>query len=46
MHDLALFWSRPTLKEINGFSSQPVELALYVEQSVLFLLYRIVDICE
>lgn len=46
MHDLALFWSRPTLKEINGFLSQPVELALYVEQSVLFLLYRIVDICE
>jgi len=46
MHDLVLFWSRPTLKEINGFASQPVELALYVEQSVLFLLYRIVDICE
>jgi hypothetical protein len=46
VHDLALFWSRPTLKEINGFLGQPVELALYVEQSVLFLLYRIVDICE
>jgi len=46
MHDLVLFWSRPTLKEINGFASQPVELAQYVEQSVLFLLYRIVDICE
>lgn len=46
VHDVALFWSRPTLKEINGFLSQPVELALYVEQSVLFLLYRIVDICE
>lgn len=46
VHDVALFWSRPTLKEINGFLGQPVELALYVEQSVLFLLYRIVDICE
>lgn len=46
MHDLALFWSGPTLKEINGFNKQPVELSLYVEQSVLFLLYRIVDICE
>lgn len=46
VHDLALFWSRPTLKEINGFLSQPVELSLHVEQSVLFLLYRIVDICE
>jgi len=46
VHDVALFWSRPTLKEINGFLSQPVEVALYVEQSVLFLLYRIVDICE
>ena len=46
VHDLALFWSRPTLKEINGFLSQPLELAVYVEQSVLFLLYRIVDICE
>lgn len=46
MHDLALFWSRPTLKEINGFLGQPVEFALYVEQSVLFLLYHIADTCE
>jgi hypothetical protein len=46
VHDLTLFWSRPTLKEKNGFLSQPVEVALHVEQSVLFLLYRIVDICE
>lgn len=46
MHDLALFWSRPTLKETNGFLKQSVELALHVEQSVLFLLYRINDICE
>ena len=46
VHDLALFWSRPTLKEINGFLSQPLEISLYVEHSVLFLLYRIVDICE
>ncbi len=46
MHDLALFWSQPTLKELNGFLRQPVELALHVEQSVLFMLYRIVDICE
>jgi len=46
VHDLALFWARPTQKEINGFLAQPVELALYVEKSVLFLLYRIVDICE
>jgi len=46
VHDLALFWARPTLKEINGFNKQPVELALHVDQSILFLLYRIVDICE
>jgi hypothetical protein len=46
MHELTLFWSRPTLKEKNGFLSQPVELALHIEESVLFLLYRIVDICE
>jgi len=46
MHELTLFWSRPTLKEKNGFLKQPVELGLFVEQSVLFLLYRIVDICE
>ena len=46
VHDLALFWARPTQKEINGFLKQPVELALYIEESVLFLLYRIVDICE
>ena len=46
VHDLALFWSRPTLKETNGFLNQPVELALHVEQPVLFLLYRIADTCE
>jgi hypothetical protein len=46
IHDLVLFWSRPTLKEQRDFLRQPVELALYVEQSVLFLLYRIVDTCE
>lgn len=46
MHDLALFWARPTLKEINDFNKQPVELALYTDQSILFLLYRIVDVCE
>lgn len=46
VHELVLFWSKPTLKERNGFASQPVELALYVGESVLFLLYRIVDICE
>lgn len=46
VHDLTLFWSRPTLKEKNGFLAQPVELALHIEESVLFLLYRIVDICE
>jgi hypothetical protein len=46
VHDLALFWSRPTLKEQNGFLKQPVALALYVEHSILFLLYRIADTCE
>jgi hypothetical protein len=33
-------------KRKNDFLKQPVELALYVEQSILFLLYRIVDTCE
>lgn len=46
VHDLALFWTNPTPTEINGFLSKPVEIAHYVEGSVLFLLYRIVDICE
>lgn len=46
LHELVLFWSRPTLKETNGFQKQPVALALHVEQSVLFLLYRIEDTCE
>lgn len=46
MHDLALFWAKPTLKETNDFLSQPVEFALYVEQSVLFLLYHIANTCE
>lgn len=45
-HDLVLFWSAPTPQEQNGFLKQPVELALYVENSVLFLLYRIVDVCD
>lgn len=46
VHDLALFWTKPTPTEINGFLSQPVEISHYVEGSILFLLYRIVDICE
>ena len=46
VHDLALFWSKPTPTEINGFLKQPVEISHYVEGPVLFLLYRIVDICE
>lgn len=46
VHDLALFWASPTPKEITGFLNQPVELSQLVEESVLFLLYRIVDVCE
>lgn len=46
VHDLALFWAKPTLTEINGFLNQPVEISHYVEGAILFLLYRIVDICE
>jgi len=46
VHDLALFWAKPTPTEINGFLSQPVEISHYVEGPILFLLYRIVDICE
>lgn len=46
MHDLVLFWTKPTPTEINGFLKQTVEISHYVEGAVLFLLYRIVDICE
>jgi len=46
VHDLALFWSAPTLEEISGFLEQAVQISLYVEKSILFLLYRIVDVCE
>ncbi len=46
VHDLALFWTNPTPTEIKGFANQPVEISQYVEGSVLFLLFRIVDICE
>jgi hypothetical protein len=46
VHDLALFWTNPTPTEINGFLKQPVEISHYVEGAVLFLLFRIVDICE
>ena len=45
-HDLVLFWTNPTADEIAGFRSQPVEFALYVQQPVLFLLFRIVEVCE
>lgn len=46
VHDLALFWTNPTPTEISGFLKQPVEVSQYVEGAVLFLLFRIVDICE
>lgn len=46
IHDLALFWAKPTLEEKNYFLKQPVELALYAEDSILFLLYHITDTCE
>ena len=46
VHDLVLFWAEPTAEEINGFRTQPVEFALYVQQPVLFLLFRIANICE
>jgi hypothetical protein len=46
VHDLVLFWRAPTAEEMAGFRSQPVEFALYVQQPVLFLLFRIVDVCE
>jgi hypothetical protein len=46
MHDLVLFWASPSAEEVRGFNTQPVEFALYVQQPVLFLLYRIADVCE
>jgi hypothetical protein len=46
VHDLVLFWTNPTADEVSGFRTRPVEFALYVQQPVLFLLYRIEDICE
>jgi hypothetical protein len=45
-HDLVLFWANPSAQEVRGFNGQPVEFALYVQQPVLFLLYRITDVCE
>ena len=46
VHDLVLFWAEPTAEEIHGFRFQPVEFAVYVQPPVLFLLYRIADVCE
>jgi hypothetical protein len=46
VHDLVLFWANPSAQEVRGFNGQPVEFALYVQQPVLFLLYRITDVCE
>jgi hypothetical protein len=46
VHDLVLFWASPSAQEVRGFNSQSVEFALYVQQPVLFLLYRIADVCE
>lgn len=45
-HDLVLFWASPTPAEVGGFCTRPVEFGLYVQQPVLFLLYRIADVCE
>ena len=46
MHDLVLFWASSTAEEVRGFNTQPVEFALYLQQPVLLLLYRITNVCE
>ena len=45
-HDLVLFWGSPTGAEIQGFRSEPVELALYTHGPAAFLLYKIKNVCE
>ena len=45
-HDLVLFWKQPTAAEIQGFRSEPVELALYQEGPAGFLLYKVKNVCE
>jgi hypothetical protein len=45
-HDLVLFWSQPTVAEIQGVRGEPVELALYTQGPAAFLLYKIHNVCE
>jgi hypothetical protein len=45
-HDLVLFWQQPTVAETQGFRSEPVELALFLNGPAAFLLYKIQNVCE
>lgn len=45
-HDLVLFWSEPSVAEITGFRSQPIEVGLYHNGPAAFLLYKIDQVCE
>lgn len=45
-HDLVLFWQQPTVAEIQGFRSEPVELALFLNGPAAFLLYKVQNVCE
>ncbi len=45
-HELVLFWSAPTLAEVDGFRLQPMDVALFTHGPAAFLLYKIKDVCE
>lgn len=45
-HDLVLFWKDPTPAEVAGVRDQPIEVGLYSNGPVGFLLYKIKDVCE
>lgn len=45
-HELTLFWNGPTVAEIAGLRSRPVEVGLYGHGPAAFLLYRIDNVCE
>ena len=45
-HELTLFWSAPTVGEVQGLRDSDVEVGLFTHGSAAFLLYKIKDVCE
>ncbi len=45
-HELTLFWTGPTVAEVQGLMGADIEVGLFTHGSAAFLLYKIKDVCE